>query len=68
MDLAFALVALGYAVSRVFLGYPRPPRPMAVLARSEVAFVAGAAEATFPAGGAIPPSGLDADFPATSIA
>jgi hypothetical protein len=59
----FALIALGYAVSRVFVGYPRPLRPMAVLARSEVAFVAGAAEATFPAGGGIPPSGLDADLP-----
>jgi hypothetical protein len=58
-----ALVALGYAASRVFLGYPHPPRPMVVLARSEVAFVAGAAEATFPAGGGIPASGLDADLP-----
>jgi len=57
------LVALGYAVSRVFVGYPRPPRPMAVLARSEAAFLAGAAEATFPAGGGIPPSGIDADLP-----
>lgn len=58
-----AVVALGYAVCRVFVGYPRPPRPMAVLARSEVACVAGAAEATFPAGGGIPASGLDADLP-----
>jgi hypothetical protein len=61
--LLLALVALGYAVSRVFLGYPRPPRRMAVLARSEVAFLAGAAEATFPPGGGIAPSGLDADLP-----
>ena len=59
----FALPALGYAVFRVFLGYPPPARPMAVLARSEVAFVAGAAEATFPAGGGIPASGLDAELP-----
>ena len=59
----FALPALGYAVFRVFLRYPPPARPMAVLARCEVAFVAGAAEATFPAGGGIPASGLDADLP-----
>jgi hypothetical protein len=58
-----ALAAFGYAVSRVLLGYPRPSRPMAVLTRSEVALLAGAAEATFPAGGGIPPSGLDADLP-----
>jgi hypothetical protein len=56
-------VALGYAVSRVALGYPRPPRRFQSLFRSEVAFLAGAAEATFPAGGAIPASGLDADLP-----
>ena len=55
--------ALGYAGARVFLGYPAPPRRMAVLSRSEVAFLAGAAEVTFPAGGGIPPSGLDADLP-----
>jgi hypothetical protein len=59
----FALLALGYAIFRVFLGYPQPTRPLAVLARSEAAFLAGAAEATFPAGGGIPPSGLDADLP-----
>jgi hypothetical protein len=59
----FALAALGYAVFRVFLGYPHPPRRMAVLTRGEVACVGGAAEATFPADGGIPPSGLDADLP-----
>ena len=59
-----ALAALGYAVFRVSLGYPRPPRRYRLAAaRSEVAFLAGAAEATFPAGGEIPPSGLDADLP-----
>jgi hypothetical protein len=55
--------ALGYAVSRVALGYPRPPRRFHCLFRHEVAFLAGAAEATFPAGGEIPPSGLEADVP-----
>jgi len=58
-----ALLALGYAVARTCLGYPKPPRRMAVLTRSEAAFVAGAADVTFPAGGGIPPSGLDADLP-----
>jgi hypothetical protein len=58
-----ALIALGYALSRVSFGYPRPSKPMAVLTRSEAAFVAAAAEATFPAGGGIPPSGIDADLP-----
>ncbi len=58
-----ALIALGYALSRVSIGYPRPGKPMAVLTRSEAAFVAAAAEATFPAGGGIPASGIDADLP-----
>jgi len=58
-----AAVALGYAVSRVALGYPRPARRFHSLSRSEVSFLAAAAEATFPPGGEIPPSGLDADLP-----
>jgi len=59
-----AAFALGYAFSRVALGYPPSPRRFHSLLRSEVAFLAAAAEATFPAGGDIPPSGLDADLPA----
>ncbi len=54
---------LGYAVARVALGSPRPARRFHSLFRQEVSFLAGAAEATFPAGGEIPPSGLDADVP-----
>ncbi len=57
-----ALLALAYAATRIFFGYPRPAHPMGVLSRSEVAFVASAAEVTFPAGGGIPPSGVDADI------
>src|SRR5262245_1880623 len=57
------LLALGFAAVRVFAGYPPAPRPRAALLRSEDAFLAGAAEATFPAGGGIPASGLDADLP-----
>jgi hypothetical protein len=56
--------ALGYAASRVALGYPRPAQRFHSLFRHEVAFLTGAAEATFPAGGEIPPSGLEADVPA----
>lgn len=56
-------LVLGYAVWRVALGYPNPSRRYAVLTRGEVAFVAAAAEAMYPAGGAIPSSGLDADLP-----
>lgn len=57
-----AAVALGYAFWRVALGYPRPSRRFQALSRCEAAFLAGAAEATFPAGGEIPPSGLEADL------
>ena len=57
-----AALALGYAVSRVALGYPRPSRRFPSLSRFEVAFLEGAAEATFPPGGEIPPSGLEADL------
>lgn len=56
--------ALGYAFSRTCLGYARPSQRFDALFRHEVAFLTGAAEATFPAGGGIAPSGLDADLPA----
>ncbi len=57
--LLLALAAWGLA--RVFLGYPGTARPMRRLSRREVATVTAAAEATFPPGGAIEPSGSDAD-------
>jgi hypothetical protein len=59
-----AALALGYALARTCLGYPRPARRFGALVRHEAAFLAAAAEATFPAGGGIAPSGLDADLPA----
>lgn len=55
------LLALGW---RVLGGYPRQAGPMRRLSRREAAFVAAAAEAMFPRGGAVPPSGLDAGVPA----
>ncbi|MCH7708599.1 MAG: hypothetical protein IH884_08905 [Myxococcales bacterium] len=54
--------ALGYGLTRVFAGYPPPPRPFKVLNRREVALLTAAANATFPAGGAVPPSGGEADI------
>jgi len=54
------LLALGW---RGFGGYPRPAEELACLSRREAAFVASAAEALFPRGGAVPPSGLDAGVP-----
>jgi hypothetical protein len=53
-----ALVA-GLA-ARVFRGYPPSPRDLAALDAREYAFVAAAAEAMFPRGGALEPSGADA--------
>jgi hypothetical protein len=57
------VAAVGYGLARVFAGYPRLEQPYRVLARREVAFLDAAAEATFPAGGAIPYSGREAGLP-----
>jgi hypothetical protein len=54
-------LAIAWAVARVFAGYPPPPAGVRSLARREYATVAAAASATFPRGGSVPPSGLDAD-------
>lgn len=53
-------LALG---ARLLLGYPRPARRFTCLARHEVAIAAAAADAAFPAGGAIEPSGTAAGVP-----
>lgn len=53
-------IAVAYGVTRVAAGYPRPVRRYAQLSRAEVATIAAAAEATFPPGGAIPSSALEA--------
>jgi len=55
--------ALGYAIARIALGYPAPPVRYVRLRRSEAAFLAAAADTLFPRGGAIEPSGVDADVP-----
>jgi hypothetical protein len=50
---------LGYAGGRILLGYPPAPG-FRVLARREVAFLDAAAEAMYPPGGPLTPSGRDA--------
>ncbi len=57
------VLALSLVVRRVFLGYPSPTKKFRVLAAREVAFIDSAAEVMFPADGAIPFSGVDADIP-----
>lgn len=56
-----ALLALA-VVLRVAWGYPRPARAYRCLLPGEAAFLTSAAEAMFPRGGAITPSGTDADL------
>src|SRR4029453_2648635 len=51
--------ALGSAGGRILLGYPAAPG-FRSLARREVAFLDAAAEAMYPPGGPLPPSGRDA--------
>ena len=58
---ALVLVAASaYALSRIFLGYPRPSSRAVRLCRSELALVSAAAETLFPPGGAIALSGQEA--------
>jgi hypothetical protein len=64
VQVALALALLGWLAFRVFGGHPPPAAPFRRLARREAAFVAAAAEALYPRGGAVPPSGLDAGVPA----
>ena len=58
-----ATALVGYAIARIHLGYPPARGRQRVLARREVAFLGAAAEALFPPGGAIEPTGLDAGIP-----
>lgn len=57
-----AIVLVGaWAAGRFGFGYPRPPRSIRVLRPREYAAIVAAASATFPRGGAVPPSALDVD-------
>ncbi len=61
------LLGLGiWGFRRVFVGYPAPPGPTHRLSKREMAFLAAAADAVYPPGGAIPPSGTEAGIPAHS--
>lgn len=55
---------LGYGAYRFLAGYPTPPIRCAALAPREYATIAAAALASYPRGGAIEPSGIDAGIPA----
>ena len=57
------LLFAGYSVWRLFLGYPPPRGRYRHVTDREAAFLDAAAEAIFPAGGAIPLSGRAADLP-----
>ncbi len=54
---------VGYGLVRVFVGHPTPPAGLGRLGRGEAAFVAAAADALYPPGGAVPPSGCEAGIP-----
>ena len=61
--LSLFIGAIGYALWRLFGGYGRRHGSHRVLAHREAVFLAAAAEAVFPPGGAIPVSGREADLP-----
>lgn len=61
--LLFLAFFSAYAATRLFVGYPPSRGTLRLLAPREVAFLDAAAEATFPAGGAVPLSGREADLP-----
>jgi hypothetical protein len=63
--LVWTTLAVGGAafLRRLLSGYPRPPIEPVCLAAREWATVAAASDATFPEGGAIPPSGEQAGVP-----
>ena len=56
-------MVLGYAGVRIFVGHPAPPPGLRRMSRAEAAFVAAAAEALFPPGGPVAPSGCQAGIP-----
>jgi hypothetical protein len=57
------MTAVAFSLRRVFLGYPSPRTQLRVIARRDAAFLEAAAEAMFPAGGALALSGRDVDLP-----
>jgi hypothetical protein len=62
VGLAIGLLAAGYGVRRLALGYPDPGRRLRRLSRGEAALLDAAAEAMYPPGGEIECSGREADL------
>ncbi len=60
----FVAAVLAWGLWRVFGGYRRARGSAGALAPRELAFLAAAADATYPAGGPVPPSGPAAGIPA----
>lgn len=58
-----AIAMVVWAALRIGWGFPPPPLGSRVLSRREWALVAAAADATFPAGGPVAPSGREAGIP-----
>lgn len=63
MLLLVLILLLALGGYRLLAGYPRPPVTLTALASREYATVRAAALASYPAGGAIAPSGLEAGIP-----
>ena len=63
LAIALGTAAVAYAIWRTGLGYPGRPFGYRRLGRGEAAFLACAAESLYPPGGAIQPSGREADLP-----
>jgi len=64
MLLLVLILLLAVGAYRLLAGYPRPPLVLHALTAREYATVRAAALASYPPGGAIAPSGLEAGIPA----
>jgi hypothetical protein len=64
LAVVFVVGLAGWAVARIFAGYPQPSATPLVLTRREMALLAAAADAMYPPGGELPPSGSEAGVPA----
>lgn len=63
VSLLFIALAVLLIIRRIFFGYPAPTTRFSVLAAREVSFISSTSEVMFPADGAIPFSGVEADIP-----
>ena len=63
VSLFFIALVVLLIIRRIFLGYPALTTRFSVLAAREVSFISSTSEVMFPADGAIPFSGVEADIP-----